>query len=154
MTFVMRLVLMCAAIFTASTAYAAGDLTRQTPIEVTVKLGTEDNQMSFVPSELTFETGKLYKLILVNPSNIKHYFTSKKFASKVYTRKVQVMQNGERMAEIKGIIHEIEVFPGGTTEWWFVPVATGTFKDLHCHVKGDDGVSHADMGMVGTITIK
>ena len=138
----------------SNVVYALGDLTRQEPVEVTVSLGTEDNQMRFVPDQLTFETGKLYKLILINPSNVKHYFTSKKLASKVYTRKVQVMHDGRRLAEIKGAIQEIEVFPGGRTEWWFVPVATGVFKDLHCHVKDDSGTTHSEMGMVGTITIK
>ena len=137
-----------------SPAQGAGDLTRQEPIEVTVALGTEDNQMRFVPNQLTFETGKLYKLILVNPSKVKHYFSSQKMASKVFTRKVQVMHDGRRLAEIKGAIDEIEVFPGGKTEWWFVPVSTGVFKDLHCHVKDKDGVQHSEMGMVGTITIK
>ncbi|MEO1280525.1 MAG: biphenyl 2,3-dioxygenase [Pseudomonadota bacterium] len=136
-------------------AMAAGDLTRQKPITVSVSLGTNDGAMAFVPNELTFETGKLYKLVLFNPSDVKHYFTSKTLASKVFTRKVQVIHNGERLAEIKGTISEIEVFPGGTSEWWFVPVSTGTFSDLHCHVKSDDGkTTHADMGMVGTITIK
>ncbi len=135
-------------------AQAAGDLTRQEPIEVIVELGTKDNQMRFVPDQLTFETGRLYKLVLVNPSKVKHYFTSKKMASNVFTRKVQVMHEGRRLAEVKGAIEEIEVFPGGKTEWWFVPVSTGVFKDLLCHVKDDSGMQHSEMGMVGTITIR
>ncbi len=140
----------------AVAAHAAGDLTRQTPVEMVVELGNKDGEMVFVPNELTFETGKLYKLVLTNPSPVKHYFTSHTLARKVFTRKVQVMHDGKRLAEIKGAVSEIEVFPGGTTEWWFVPVQTGTFSDLHCHVKaeGADGTTHADMGMVGTITIK
>jgi len=148
--------LLATAVFFGATfgARAAGDLTRQEPVEVVVSLGTEDGEMSFVPNALTFETGKLYKLVLKNPSPVKHYFTSAKLASKVFSRKVQVIHNGERLAEIKGHIKEIEVFPGAVSEWWFVPVATGTFNDLHCHVKAGDGKTHADMGMVGTITIK
>jgi hypothetical protein len=46
---------------------AAGDLSRQTPIEVTVELG-KPGQHVFVPNRLKFETGKLYKLVLTNPS--------------------------------------------------------------------------------------
>jgi len=42
---------------------AAGDLSRQEPIEVTVELG-RPGQHVFVPKQLKFETGKLYKLIL------------------------------------------------------------------------------------------
>lgn len=139
-----------------NSARSEGDLTRQKPIEVVVQLGTEDGEMTFVPNELTFETGKLYKLVLKNPSPVKHYFTSHTLARKVFTRKVQVVHEGERLAEIKGAISEIEVFPGGLTEWWFVPVQTGTFTDLHCHVDADKdaGTTHADMGMVGKITIK
>jgi len=148
--------LFAAAVITSGSAQAGGDLTRQKPIEVVVELGNEDGEMKFFPSELTFETGNLYKLILKNPSPVKHYFTSHTLARKVFTRKVQVIHEGERLAEIKGAISEIEVFPGGMTEWWFVPVQTGTFTDLHCHVDADKdaGTTHADMGMVGKITIK
>ena len=31
-----------------------------------------------------------------------------------------------QIIEIKGAIRNLEVYPGGTTEWWLVPVATGT----------------------------
>ena len=133
---------------------SAGDLTRQEPIEVEVQLGTKEGEHKFEPSELTFETGKLYKLVLTNSSSTKHYFSSPKFASKVYTRKVRVLNNGNRMAEIKGNIREVEVFPGGTAEWWFVPVSTGVLTDLHCGVKDKDGRTHAEHGMVGTIVIE
>lgn len=156
---VRRIGALICAIFAATAANvpatdAAGDLTRQDPIEVTVSLGNSNGDMVFEPAKLTFETGKLYKLVLRNPSDKKHYFTSPGFASRIFTRKIQVISDGQRQAEIKGTIREVEVFPGGTTEWWFVPVATGTLTDLHCHVKDDDGHTHADKGMVGTIEIK
>ena len=148
------LALLTAAMLIPRAALAAGDLTRQTPVEVVMKLGTPDGQMRFVPDKLEFETGKLYKLILKNPSPHKHYFTSPTLAAKVFTRKVEVLHEGKQLAEIKGQIAEIEVFPGGHSEWWFVPVSTGTFSDLHCHVKEKGGVSHHDMGMTGSITIR
>lgn len=134
--------------------YAAGDLTKQEPIEVRVTLGTADDSHKFVPNELSFETGKLYKLILTNPSQKKHYFTSPGLAKSVFTRKVQVVDTQGTKAEIKGSISEIEVYPEGVAEWWFVPVATGTFSDLHCHIKDDDGQTHAEKGMIGTVTIR
>jgi hypothetical protein len=56
-------------------ALAAGDLPRQTPIEVTVDLGSAGKH-EFAPKQLKFETGKLYKLILRNTSSDPHYFTS------------------------------------------------------------------------------
>lgn len=139
-------------------AFAAGDLSKQDPITVRVDLGAEGvEQHRFHPDKLTFETGKLYKLVIHNPSNSKHYFTSFGFAAKVWTRKVQVMDDigpgSKTIAEIKGAVREMEVLPGGTTEWWFVPIATGVITDLHCHIKDKDGKTHAEKGMTGMITI-
>ena len=51
---------------TVAVAYAAGDLSRQEPIEVAVELG-KPGQHAFVPNKLRFETGKLYKLVLQEP---------------------------------------------------------------------------------------
>ena len=108
--------------------WSAGDLSRQNPIEVTVDLG-KPGQHAFVPSQLKFETGKLYKLILRNPSEDPHYFTSDAFTQMIFTRKVQVTQQRDgktvTLAEFKGAIREIEVYPGHAAEWWFVPVAAG-----------------------------
>jgi len=147
-----------AALMGASVAFAGGDLSGQDPIEVRIDLGQDDTeQHRFHPDTLTFETGKLYKLVIHNPSNSKHYFMSTGLASSVYTRKVQVMDDigddRKAISEIKGSIREIEVVPGGTSEWWFVPVAAGTFTDLHCHIKEKDGETHAQKGMTGTIVI-
>jgi uncharacterized cupredoxin-like copper-binding protein len=136
---------------------AVGDLSRQEPIEITVELG-KPGQHVFVPNKLRFETGKLYKLVLHNPSSDPHYFTSHAFTQLIYTRKVQVTQPREgkttTLAEFKGAIREIEVYPGQTAEWWFVPVATGRVTDLRCGIVGVDGRSHADHGMVGEIVIE
>ncbi len=141
----------------AGHAGAAGDLSRQTPIEITVELG-KPGQHTFVPNRLRFETGKLYKLILTNSSNDPHYFTSHAFTQLIYTRKVQVtqMRDGKlvTLAEFKGAIREIEVYPGHSAEWWFVPVATGRVTDLQCGIRGSDGKTHADHGMVGEIVIE
>jgi uncharacterized cupredoxin-like copper-binding protein len=138
-------------------AGAAGDLSRQTPIEVTVTLGKPGKHV-FEPNRLRFETGKLYKLILTNTSNDPHYFTSHAFTQLIYTRKVQVtqMRDGKlvTLAEFKGSIREIEVYPGHSAEWWFVPIATGRVTDLQCGIRGADGKSHADHGMVGEIVIE
>ena len=148
-----------AALVLASTvALAAGDLSRQEPIEVTVELGKPGQQHAFTPSKLRFETGKLYKLVLRNPSSDPHYLTSHAFTQLIYTRKVQVVQTRDGktvpLAEFKGAIREIEVYPGQTAEWWFVPVAAGRVTDLRCGIVGADGKSHADHGMVGEIVIE
>ncbi len=147
-----------ALLFFTPVTFAGGDLSKQDPITVTVDLGKDGtDEHRFHPDKLTFETGKLYKLVLHNPSNSKHYFTSYAFAHKVWTRKVQVMDDlgpgAKTIAEVKGPVREVEIYPGGTTEWWFVPIATGTITDLHCGIKDKDGKPHGEKGMRGTITI-
>jgi uncharacterized cupredoxin-like copper-binding protein len=134
----------------SGTVFAAGDLTAQAPVEIKVRLSDKANALRFFPDKIELETGKLYKLVLSNPSTLAHYFSSEGLSRAVFTRKVQVMgADGKAIAEVKGVIAEIEVHPGGTAEWWFVPVKTGMVNDLKCTVKG-----HSEGGMVGTITIK
>ena len=58
------------------------------------------------------------------------------------------------LAEFKGAIREIEVYPGHSAEWWFVPVAAGRVTDLQCGIKGTDGRTHAEHGMTGEIVIE
>lgn len=131
-------------------AIAAGDLTAQTPVEIKVQLGDKEDALRFFPDRLELETGKLYKLVLHNASAKAHYFSSAGLARAVFTRKAQVLgADGKTIAEVKGTVAEIEVYPGGTAEWWFVPVKAATLDDLKCTVKG-----HAEGGMVGQITIK
>ena len=131
-------------------SFAAGDMTKQEPVEIYVDLGNEKGEIKFFPSKLLLETGKLYKLILKNKSSQKHYFSSDKFSQAVFTRKVQIStSSGKPVAEIKGLVREIEVYPGRTAEWWFVPLKTGKFDDLRCTIPG-----HAQAGMVGVIEIK
>ena len=133
----------------------SNDLTRQKEIEKIVLLKGEQGKIHFYePNELVFNTGKLYKLIIKNESDSKHYFTSTLFAKSIFTRKVQVSLNNKKVAEIKGIINNVEVWPNHQLEWWFVPIKTGVFKDLYCNVKDTKtNLSHAKMGMTGTIII-
>ena len=133
----------------------SADLTRQKEIEKIVLLKGEQGKIHFYePNELVFNTGKLYKLIIKNESDSKHYFTSTLFAKSIFTRKVQVSLNNKKVAEIKGIINNVEVWPNHQLEWWFVPIKTGVFKDLYCNVKDTKtNLNHANMGMTGTIII-
>jgi uncharacterized cupredoxin-like copper-binding protein len=136
--------------FPLASAQAAGDLTQQEPVELKVALGNEKNDLRFFPATIRLETGKLYRLVLSNPSVQKHYFSSEGMAQSVFTRKVQVNGvDGKAIAEVKGQVREIEVYPGGTAEWWFVPVKTGSFNDFKCTIPG-----HEEGGMVGSIHIK
>ena len=76
-------------------------------------------------------------------------FTLDDFARGVLARMVQVRDgSGTRIAEVKGTILEIEVYPGQRSEWWLVPLKTRRYNDLKCTIEG-----HAEGGMVGTIVI-
>jgi hypothetical protein len=70
---------------------AVGDLSQQPPVELRVQLGDQDNAMRFTPDRLELETGRLYQLVLDNPSPQKHYFSSDGFAGALDTRKAQVL---------------------------------------------------------------
>src|SRR6476469_7538530 len=74
-----RGVAVAALLLVSPVVHAAGDLSRQEPIEVTIELG-KPGQHAFAPNKLRFETGKLYRLVLKNPSNDPHYFTSHAFS--------------------------------------------------------------------------
>ena len=130
-----------------------GDLTKQKPIEMNVKLNGKIGEMHFFsPNILIFETGKLR---IVNTSKSKHYFSSSNFSKSIFTRKIQINKNDEKVAEVKGNISEIEVFPNNEVEWWFVPIKTGEFDDLICSVKDvQTNKKHSEMGMVGKIIIE
>lgn len=135
--------------FVPMAAEAAGDMTRQEPVEIRVQLGNTKGDMLFAPDELSFETGKLYKVVLSNPSPVAHYFTSPTLSGAVFTRKVQVNgPDGKAISEIKGSVSELEVYPGGTVEWWFVPVKTAS-GELKCSIAG-----HAEHGMVGKVSVR
>ena len=133
-----------------------GDLTKQDPVIKKVLLkGIKGEGYYFEPSELKFKTGKLYNLQITNVSDHKHYFTSIKFSKSIFSRKVQLSIKEKKVAEIKGIISEVEVFPSYTLEWWFVPIKTGIFNDLTCEII--DRISkkkHSEIGMTGTIIIE
>ena len=140
----------------SSIVQSKGDLTRQEPIEVEIFMkGIKGKVHYYEPSVLKFETGKLYKLIIKNISDSKHYFTSKRFAESIFTRKIQINKNNQKIAEIKGVINEVEVFPENSVEWWFIPIKTGRFDDLSCYVKDDKSKKeHSQMGMIGSIIVE
>lgn len=129
--------------------FAAGDMTSQSPQSIHVSLGDNKNRLRFYPDKFRFETGRLYKLVIKNTSKQKHYFSSEAMARAVFTRKVQVVDKHKRtLVEVKGIINEIEVYPGHTAEWWFVPIKTLNTGALKCSIKG-----HTEAGMTGQISI-
>ncbi len=115
----------------------------RTSVEVMVLLGSKDGALVFQPSTLMFDTGKLYTLVLKNPSNVTHGFSARGFARAVWTDKLRM--NG---GEFTGPIREFTVPPGGKVEWSFVPVQPGTF-DLECPLPG-----HVEASMKGSVLIR
>ena len=111
--------------------------------EVKVSLGNENGELKFFPSNIQLEARKPYKLLLDNPSPVKHYFTAKDFADASWTKKVEASK-----VEVKGAIHELELKPGAIAEWFLTPMKSGTYE-LHCSIKG-----HAPAGMVGKIIVE
>ena len=132
------------------------DLTKQAPIDKIILMqGITGEFHYFNPNQIELKTGKLYKLIIKSVSDSKHYFSSTLFSKAIFTRKIQVTLNGNKVAEIKGVINEIEVWPNHQIEWWLVPIKTGIFKDLNCRVvDAIKSLKHSAMGMKGVIIIK
>ena len=118
-------------------------------LEVRVETGSRQGQLRFFPSRLQFERGKYYKLLVHNPSPEAHYFASEGFATRIFTRKVEVLDaGGKTLVEIHGEIREMELLPGQTAAWYFYPMTNGKNLKLYCHKEG-----HEEAGMVGQIEI-
>ncbi|HOX67315.1 MAG TPA: hypothetical protein PKV56_05565 [Burkholderiaceae bacterium] len=145
-----RFLLSCAALcLWGGPVGAAGDLTRQEPVIVELKLGQVGGEHRFTPDSLVFETGKLYVLRLENPSANAYYFGSQGLADSVYSRKVVALgPDGKVLAEVYGPVRRFELKPGSLLEWWFLPVRTGRFDDVM------STRAHTESGMRATIEIK
>ncbi len=73
--------------FTPSTT----DSTDQQIIEVRIQLGTKTNELVLVPQSARFENGKIYRLVIENPSEMTHYFLASTFGGKaVQTRMLEI----------------------------------------------------------------
>jgi uncharacterized cupredoxin-like copper-binding protein len=118
-------------------------------IEVTVEAGNKDNALRFVPDHLSFERGKYYKLLIHNGSPQAHYFTAEALSTRAFTRKVEVISaTGQTLAEVHGVIHDLELQPGTTAAWYFYPMTNGEDLVFYCHKEG-----HRQAGMAGAISI-
>ncbi|MDA1132190.1 MAG: hypothetical protein O2905_03080 [Proteobacteria bacterium] len=107
-----------AALF-AGPALAAGNLAFQEAIPVEFDVGRCQ------PAPMTFETGKLYDLTILNSDDDEADFAPDGFASRVFTRKIEVWDtDGGKIAEIKGAITALEIPGDRAVHWWFVPVQT------------------------------
>ncbi len=132
----------CLGLISSPAFAAAVALSKQPPITKTIGLGNAAGELRFMPDRLTFKAGTRYRLMLENPSPLKHYFTAKDFADAIWSQKVDAGN-----VEIKGAIHELELRPGSQAEWVFIPQRAGIYS-LRCTIPG-----HTEAGMVGTIEI-
>lgn len=131
------------ALGTAGAGWAAGDLSRANVQTVRLEMGANDDGMYFKPNDLTFETGKAYKLEMVNVDDIKHEVSLNELTERIFTRKVEIeTPDGDLVAEIKGRIHEVEIGPHQTVDWFFVPVQTVDDAEITCEIEG-----HKEAGM-------
>ena len=135
--------ILAAVLLSASLVWAEGDLSRQKPVEFKVLLGAKDEEFVIRPKTWNLETGKLYKVTLVNEGKVKHEWVASEFTLTIWTRKVEV--GG---VEVKGVINEIELQPRAKADWYFIPIRTGSF-DMACEIEG-----HKEAGMVGKIVVK
>ena len=137
-----NLILLIVIIFGSSLLWMSTTLAESQVNKINISLGNSSGELKFFPSSIKLETGRPYKLLLSNPSSVKHYFTSKDFADASWTKKVQAGK-----VEVKGAIHELELKPGAEAEWVLTPMKSGKYE-LHCSIKG-----HAAAGMVGEIVV-
>jgi uncharacterized cupredoxin-like copper-binding protein len=129
---------------------------QQQPIEVVIQLGTASGDLVITPRNLVFEKGKLYTVVLKNPSQFEHRLLVVSIASAVKTLTMPAVDRGQVKGglsmKIRGPsfdyrVREIDVAPGGTAEWSFIPVREASVN-IGCRIDG-----HAKAGMVATINI-
>jgi uncharacterized cupredoxin-like copper-binding protein len=125
---------------------------------VVLTLGREgDRKRLFHPDRLTFEAGKRYTLVIDNPSLEVHEFDAPSFMAAVGSSRVKVLNDiGESaypVAKIVGKPAEIEVFPGSSVEWTFVPGVVGKY-DMLCDIQTQSGKTHTEIGMKGIIVVR
>ena len=88
------------ALLFASGAQAAGDLSRASPQEIVIEMGTSGDRMYFKPNHLDLETGKAYKIVLRNVDETKHEFAGHELMEKLFTRKVEIADARSKFGRI------------------------------------------------------
>lgn len=144
----------CALAFAGLQAAQAAD---EESTEVIVQLGMPGGALTIKPKEITLEQGKLYTLVLENPSGLAHRLAMGSFASSAQTRDIAVERGeakGEWTVSWKGHkridrfqVHEIDIGPDGVAQWAFVPNEVGTFR-IECLTP-----EHAEAGMTADLTV-
>jgi uncharacterized cupredoxin-like copper-binding protein len=113
-----------------ATQYA--ELTGPEPIQVVLQFGTETRNFALTPETLRFEKGKLYKLVIVNPSKTAHFVSAPEFGATI---------------DSISLTQGVALRQGDQQVWYFVADQAGTY-DIMCGHK-----AHADAGMTGKIIV-
>ncbi len=104
----------------------------QVPIQVVLQFGTETKNFALIPKTLRFEKGKLYRLVIVNPSKTAHFVSAPEFGVAV---------------DLISLMHGVALKQGDRQAWYFVADQEGTY-DIRCGIE-----AHAEAGMVGKIIV-
>ena len=159
-----QLIIAVAAVFASLAALAGTQAVgygKQKPLETVLELGTKSGELVITPGELKLQTGKLYKLIVNNPSDATHYLSVPEFGTAVRTSKIDAQGGAVKRTGFQNPratlarfatntshkVQEIEVRPGATAVWYFTPVRTGSYK-FGCGIP-----AHAEAGMVSNIRV-
>ena len=115
-------------------------------MDVYVQFGGEHGELRVSPPQLTLQAGELYRIVLTNPSKVKHVVAAPELAAKGLT--AEIAQGPEDVDNpAASIARGIELGPGQTIEWTFLPLEEGTFK-LGCR-----NYIHAAAGMHAMIKV-
>ncbi|MFB3061561.1 MAG: hypothetical protein ACE10C_09355, partial [Candidatus Binatia bacterium] len=74
-----QLIIAVAAALAGLAGAHAAEFGKQKPIEVIVQLSTKSGELAITPSDLKLQAGKLYRLVINNPSNSTHYLSVPRF---------------------------------------------------------------------------
>jgi plastocyanin len=108
------------------------ELSGQEPIQMVLQFGTETKNFVLTPKTLRFEKGKLYKLVIVNPSKTAHFVYAPEFGAAI---------------DSISLTQRVALNQGDHQVWYFVTDQAGTY-DIRCGIVG-----HAEAGMVGKIIV-
>ena len=158
----MKFLCMVSAMFIALNSMAPMGLASESgkiakPQRLILSLGREgDRKQLFYPDYFALTAGKPYTLIIQNPSLDIHEFDAPGLVASSWSSDVKVLDDigasAHPIATIVGTPAEIEIRPGGSVEWTFVPVVAGRY-DILCDIEDQSGKTHTAMGMKGTIVV-
>ena len=107
-------------------------LDRQEPIQMVLRLGTENDDFALTPKTLRFEKGKHYRFLIVNPSRVIHYISAPEFGAAIGSR---------------SLTQGVTLKPSDQHLWNFAADQEGTYG-IVCGL-----TDHAKNGMVGKIIV-